>query len=157
MSRGLSSLMQQSLYAAETGEAFIILLTLSHDDMPAPVRVTSDEVTTVSNGESFVPFPFDIVLPNDIDSKSYRAKLTIDNIDRQIVQAVRSLTTAPSVLIQIVRAAAPDTVEAQFVDFKLTNVSYDAYRVEGHLTVEDFTAEPFPAALFSPGLFPGLF
>ena len=157
MSRILSSQMESSLYAAETGDAFIVLLTISHPDLAAPVCVTSDAVTTVSNGTSFVPFPFDLALPSDIDSKSYRAKLTIDNIDRSIVQAVRSLTSAPTVLIQIVRAAAPDTVEVQFVDFNLTNVTYDAYRVQGYLTVEDFTAEPFPSAIFSPGLFPGLF
>jgi hypothetical protein len=70
---------------------------------------------------------------------------------------VRSLSTAPTALIEIVRAASPDTVEAQFVDFKLTNVTYDALRVEGDLTLEDFTAEPFPSAIFSPSLFPGLF
>jgi hypothetical protein len=81
----------------------------------------------------------------------------IDNIDRRIVQAVRSLTSAPAVLIEIVRAADPDTVEARFVDFKLANVTYDAQVVEGDLTVEDFTAEPFPSASFSPSLFPGLF
>ena len=157
MSRALSDLMQQSLYTAETGDAFIILLTLSSAGLSAPVCVTSDAMTTVSNGVSFAPFPFDLTLPNDMDAKSYRAKLTIDNIDRTIVQAVRSLTTAPDVLIQIVRAATPDTVEVQFVDFSLTNVTYDAYRVQGDLTVEDFTAEPFPSAIFSPGLFPGLF
>jgi hypothetical protein len=157
MSRILSSTMQQSLFAPETADAFIVLLTINHASLPQPICVTSDEVITVSNGTSFVPFPFDLTLPNDLDSKSYRAKLVIDNIDRSIVQAVRALTTAPTVLIQIVRAAAPDVIEAQFVDFTLTNVTYDAYRVQGDLTVEDFTAEPFPAAIFSPGLFPVLF
>jgi hypothetical protein len=73
------------------------------------------------------------------------------------VQAVRSLTSAPALLIEIVRAADPDTVEARFADFRLTNVTYDAHLVQGDLTVEDFTTEPFPAAVFSPGLFPGLF
>ncbi|MBU6475064.1 MAG: DUF1833 family protein [Alphaproteobacteria bacterium] len=157
MSRSLSSLAQQSLFASETSDAFLVLLTLSHPDLPQPITVTSDAVPTVSNGTTFVPFPFDLALPNDLDAKSYRARLVIDNIDRQIVQAVRSVSTAPDMLIQIVRAAAPDTVEAQFIDFKLTNVVYDAYRIEGDLTVEDFTAEPYPAATFSPGLFPGLF
>ncbi len=157
MSRSLSSLALQSLYASETGDAFLVLLSLSHPDLPVPVTVTSDAVPTVSNGVTFVPFPFDLALPNDLDAKSYRARLVIDNIDRQIVAAVRSVTSAPDILIRIVRAATPDTVESQFIDFKLTNVIYDAYRIEGELTVEDFTAEPYPAATFSPGLFPGLF
>ena len=157
MSRLLSSPAQQALFAQETSDTFVVLLTIGHSSLPEPIRVTSDAVITVSNGVSFVPFPFDLALPNDLDSRSYRAKLVIDNVDRSIVQAVRSLTTPPTVLIQIVRAATPDVIEAQFVDFTLTNVTYDAWRVEGDLTVEDFTAEPFPGAIFSPGLFPGLF
>lgn len=157
MSRSISSATRQAFYAGETGETFLVLLTLSHAGMEAPIRVTSDAVTTVSRGNSFVPFPFDLILPDDEDNRAPRAKLVIDNVDRQIVQAVRGLSSAPTVLIEIIRAAAPDTVEAQFVDFRLTNVSYDAQRVEGVLTIEDFTAEPFPAATFSPGLFPGLF
>lgn len=157
MSRSVSSLTRQALYAAETDEVFLILLTLNHPDLSVPIRVTSDSVTTASRGHDFVAFPFDLILPDDQDNRSPRARLVIDNIDRQIVQAVRALTSAPTVLIEIIRAAAPDTVEAQFVDFKLTNVSYDAHRVEGNLTIEDFTAEPFPAASFSPSLFPGLF
>lgn len=157
MSRSVSGLTRQALNAAETGEAFLILLTLDHDDLSVPIRVTSDAVTTTSRGNDFVPFPFDLVLPDDLDDRSPRARLVIDNVDRQIVQAVRNLISAPNALIEIVRAAAPDTVEAQFVDFKLTRVSYDAHRVEGNLTIEDFTTEPFPAAVFSPGLFPALF
>jgi hypothetical protein len=157
MTRSVSDLTRQALYAPETAEAFLVLLTLDHADLAEPIRVTSDAVTTISRGDDFVPFPFELILPDDLDGAPPRARLAIDNIDRRIVQAVRTLSSAPTVMIEIIRAAAPDTVEAQFVDFKLTHVSYDAHRVEGSLTLEDFTAEPFPAAVFSPGLFPGLF
>lgn len=157
MSRTLSTAAQRALNAAETDETFIVLLTLDHDDLSDPIRVTSDTVATESRGQTFVPFPFDLTLPDDLEGRAARARLVIDNIDRQIVLAVRSLGSAPTILIEIVRAAAPDTVEAQFVDFRLTDVSYDAYRVEGTLSIEDFTAEPYPAAIFSPSQFPGLF
>jgi hypothetical protein len=157
VSRNLSSLTRQALYAAETGEIFLVLLTLSHAGLSAPIRVTSDAVTTLSRGNTFVSFPFDLVLPDDQENRAPRARLVIDNIDRQIVTAVRSLSTPLTALIEIVRAADPDVVEARFIDFKLTNVSYDAHKVEGDLTIEDFTSEPFPAASFSPSLFPGLF
>lgn len=157
MSRTVSGLTRQALYAAETGEAFLILLTISHPQLVAPIRVTSDGVDTSSRGNSFIAFPFELVLPDDQESKSPRARLIIDNIDRQIVSAVRSLTSSPNILIEIVRAAAPEVVEAQFIDFKLVNISYDSHVVQGDLTLEDFTAEPFPAGSFSPNLFPGLF
>ncbi len=157
MSRMVSSLTRQALYASETAEVFLILLTLNHESLSVPIRVTSDSIETTSRENTFVAFPFELVLPDDQDNASPRAKLVIDNIDRQIVQAIRTMSSAPKVLIEIVRAESPDTVEAQFVDFKLTDVFYDAHHVEGVLTIEDFTAEPFPAATFSPSLFPGLF
>lgn len=157
MSRSISLSARAALYAGETGEVFAILLTLSHPQLATPIRVTSDAVVTVSRGNDFVPFPFDLSLPDDDADTAPRARLTIDNIDRQVVRAVRQLSSAPYVLIEIVRAAEPDVVEARFEDFRLTDVSYDSQVVEGNLTVEDFTAEPFPAFMFSPGYFPGLF
>lgn len=149
--------MKQALNASQTDDVFLILLTISHASLSPSIRVSSDAVDTISNSNTFVAFPFDLSLPDDTDSASPRARLSIDNVDRQIVTAIRSISTAPSVLIQIVRAEAPNTIEASFADFKLTNISYDAHVVSGDLTVEDFTSEPFPAGKFTPSLFPGLF
>lgn len=157
MSRAPSLLARQALNASATADAFLILLTLSHAEMAAPIRVSSDAVDTVSRGETFVAFPFALTLPDDIDNQSPEARLTIDNIDRQIVQALRNIVSAPDVLIEIVRAATPDVIEARFQDFRLTNVTYDSQIVSGNLSIEDFTMEPYPAGTFSPGYFPGLF
>jgi len=157
MSRNISSITRQSLYSSESGDAFLILLTIDHMSMATPIRVSSDAVDTMSRGNNFISFPFDLTLPDDQDNAAPHARLVIDNIDRQIITAMRSISTAASVLIEIIRAADTDTVEAQFVDFKLTDISYDAQKIEGNLTIEDFTAEPFPAASFSPSLFPALF
>jgi hypothetical protein len=157
MSRTISSLTRQALYTGETAEAFLILLTLDHESLETPIRVSNDAVDTESRGATFVAFPFQLSLPDDSEGRSPRARLIIDNIDRQIVQAVRNLSSAPTVLMEIVRAADADTVEARFADFRLTNVSYDSQVVQGDLTIEDFTTEPFPANVFSPNAFPGLF
>lgn len=157
MSRALSNIARQALHAEGTEEAFLVLLTLSHADLAEPLRVTSDAVDTLSRGETFIAYPFELSLPDDDDSRVPRAKLAIDNVDRSIVLAVRSLSTAPVVLVEIVRASDPDTVEARFADFRLANVLYDAHLVQGDLSIEDFTTEPFPAHVFSPSLFPGLF
>lgn len=157
MSRSLTTIARQSLNAAESNDTFLVLLTLSHADLAEPLRVSSDGQDTLSRGNNFIAYPFELSLPSDEDNRAPRAHLTIDNVDRQIVQAVRTLTSAPTALIEIIRAADPDTVEAKFEDFKLTNVFYDAHTVEADLTIEDFTAEPYPAASFSPSLFPGIF
>lgn len=157
MSRPVSLSARRALNAAETDEVFIILITIAHPSMAEPIRVCSDSGAVESRGHLFAAYPFDLSLPDDGEGGSPRARLSIDNVDRAIVRSVRALDSAPTVLIEIVRAAEPDVVEAKFADFKLVNVRYDAQAVRGDLTVEDFTAEPYPALVFGPGDFPGLF
>ena len=157
MSRTLSGPSIAAINAQETGEAFLVLLTISHPDLAESICVNNGGADIVSNTTTFIAFPFDISLPDDADNVPTRAQLSMDNIDRRIVTAVRTLTSAPTVLIQLVRAADPDTVEIEWPDFKLTNVTYDAKVVQGDLTIEEFTTEPFPAATFSQAFFPGLF
>ena len=157
MSRTLSSAARAALYAEQTDEAFLVLLTLEHASMDEPIRVSSDAVATVSRGDSFVAYPFDLQLPDDADGRPPRARLTIDNVDRTIVLALRQLDSPPRLTIEIVRAADPDTVEASFAELQLLNVSYDAQTVTGELGIEDISAEPYPAHDFVPSLAPGLF
>lgn len=157
MSRNVSLTLKQAVFAPETDAVFIILLTIDHPNLAMPIRLTSDAVDTVSRGNTFIRFPFDLSLPDDGADRPPRARLTIDNVDRQIVQAIRSISSAPTVLMEIVRDADPNTVEASFPEFKMLEVGYDSLAVSFELNLEQFRAEPWPAALFTPGDFPGLF
>ena len=145
------------MYVESTGDCMALLLTLSHADFEADINFNTSGADITSNGVTYTAYPFDIILPNDEADRSPRAKLTIDNTDRRIVAAVRSLRSAPSATFSLVRASAPDVLEVTFPDFKLTNISYDMATVEGDLTLEEFTAEPYPGLLFTPSTFPGLF
>ncbi len=69
MAKTLSAAALAALYAEESGETLIILLTLTHPTWPTPIRVTSDSVDTSSRGLTFTAFPFDITLPNDDDQQ----------------------------------------------------------------------------------------
>ena len=157
MSRSVTLTTRQALYAQETGEAFLVLLTIDHPDLALPIRVSSDAVDTVSRGDTFLAFPFQLSLPDDTSNGPPRARLSIDNVDRTIVQTLRSIASAPTVLIEVVRGVEPDTVEAAFPDFELSNARYDVLTVQGDLTLESFLREPYPAAQFTPAGFPGLF
>jgi hypothetical protein len=157
VSRSVSLTARQALYAQETGEVFLVLLTIDHADLASPIRVSSDAVDTLSRGDTYVAFPFRLSLPEDGDDRPPRARLAIDNVDRTIVQSLRQIGSAPRVLIEVVRGADPDSIEAAFPDFELTDAHYDALTVQGDLTLESFLREPYPAALFTPADFPGLF
>jgi len=166
MVRPVSNALKQAVNAQETDKAFIILLTLEHEDLSAPIRVTQDSMQdlpisggrgVISRGNEFVALPFEIVLPDENEDQSPRAKLKIDNISREIVAAVRSITSPASAMLEIVLSQDPDVVEMQLLDFQLRNVTYDAFVVEGDLTVEQFDLEPFPAGRITPSRFPGVF
>lgn len=157
MSRTLTQATRQAVFASQTGEAFLCLVTIDHPELAQPVRVSSDAVDTASRGDTFTAMPFQIALPEDSDARPPRAKLKIDNVSRKIVETLRSISSAPTVLIELVRGADPDTVEASFPDFKLREGRYDVLTVEGDLDLEDYLTEPYPAGVFSPAHFRGLF
>ena len=157
MTRTVSGGSRSALFAPQSGDAFIVLLTFAHGDLAAPLRVCSNDQDVISRGDLFVAYPFDLTLPDDSEVRAPRARLVIDNVDRQIVATLRALASSPVLTLEVVRAAEPDVVEAVFHDFRLRNVRYDSQVVEADLTIEDFTAEPFPAGSFTPSQFPGIF
>lgn len=157
MSSSVSDTFKEAVFKQETSECFILLVTIDHDDLATPIRVTSDGTSTTSRSNLFVSYPFQIDLPIDSDDSPPISKLVIDNVDRVIVEAIRSISSPPSVLLEMVLASDVDTVELAWNDFELVNADYDELTVSGDLTQEKFLAEPYPYLKFTPGNFPGLF
>lgn len=164
----ISDNLRQVSYAQETDVAVIILLTLRTNDLPDAIRICSTPVEKfadlgenvygcTSNGQRYLFLPFNIVLPQDDKTGAVTAKLTIDNVNRQIVQYARETKSAINVDIQVILSNDLDAVELEFKDFKLTNVSYDAFTVSGDLSVDYLGLEPFPCGRFTPSGFPELF
>jgi hypothetical protein len=153
----LSSTAIQALFAAETDEVFVVLITISHPELSTLLRVCSDAINTTSRSNVFYAYPFDIALPSDEEGAPPQAQITIDNVSQEITNAIRAISSPADFLLEVVRAAAPDTVEVSWRNFKLRNIKGDAAQISGDLTVDDTTREPFPAYTFSPSEFPGLF
>ena len=148
---------KSAAFASETGEVFIALITIAHPNLTQPIRVSSDGVNTVSRGNTFLAFPFEYTPPTLAPNARPKAQLRIDNVEQQIMIEVRSIDSAPTVLFEVVLASSHDTVEVSFPDFELRKVEWDALVVDGELTFESYLDEPFPAVVFSPATFPGLF
>ena len=157
MTRALSSSSLKALYSQTSEEVFLVLLTFEHEDLESPIYITSETVETQSRGHTYLPFPFDLVLPDEVENRSPRARLTVENVSQEILKVVKALKTPAHITMEVIRAGDSDTVEAVFPAFKLTNVKYNALTLQGDLTIEDFTAEPYPATVFTPSAFPALF
>lgn len=159
MPRPLSSVAKQAIFAQQTGEVFVVLLELEHPNFAGIIRVCSNDLPIASRGNTYVPFPFEIILPDESEDSAPRVTLRIDNVDRRIVSELRSVVSTVPVTIRlfIVLASSPDTLEVGPMEFSLRDVEFTATTVEGTLLYEDVLNESFPADSFSPARFPALF
>jgi len=155
MSRDTSLTFRSAVFSSETDQAFIVLIDIEYDGNH--LRISSDGVDTISGGDTYTAYPFEVTLPSDVEAEISRGSIQIDNVDRAIVTAIRSVTTAPSITLEVVLASDPDTIEATFSGFKLTNVYYNDFIVSADIGIESFMHEPFPGGSFLPSTFPGVF
>jgi len=153
----ISDATRGNMFAEETDDGLLVLLTIDHEDLASPIRVVNNKVDVTSQNEMFIAFPFDFTLPtNDPDSPS-RAQLVIDNVSREILFTMRSISSAPTVKIQVVRMLDTDEIELSLPAMRMVNIRADFEKVIGDLVSEDLQLEPYPAYTFSPAYFPGLF
>ena len=134
----------------------LVLITISHPSLAEDIRVANNKVNITSNELEYIGFPFDIQLPDSKEDSQPNAKLTICNVSREIGQAIRLISTPPSVIITVVRQDTLDIIEGQFVGMRLNNVKYDMMTVTADLEFEDLTREEFPSLKFSPSVFKGI-
>ena len=166
MSRPVSNAFKTAIYAQQTSEVFIMLATISHPDFEDDICLANDPFEllpeagvrgVISRGKEYIYLPFNINLPAQDDTGVAKASLSIDNIDRQIVSAVRRASSALTITLEIVLASNVDVPEVTVQDFRLESVTYDALSVSGDISVEYYDLEPFPSRRFTPSDFPGLF
>lgn len=153
----VSDIARRSMFAEETSDGLLALLTIDHADLSTPIRVVHNKVDIVSRGNTFTAFPFDLILPTSSSDSPPKAQLTIDNVSREIGQAIRTVSSAPTVLIEVVRINDFDAVELSFPTLKMRNVRFDVSKVTGDIVSEDLQFEPYPVFTFSPAHFPGIF
>ena len=160
MSRNTSTTFREAVFAQQTGEAFIILITIDDDDLDEPIRVCSNSEAVVlarNGGETYVAYPFGFALPDDTDEKISSGTIVIDNVSANIGKGIRALTTPPTVTVEVVLASDVDTIEASFDNFELIDVQYDALTIQGNISIQNFMNEPYPGGIMGPANFPGIF
>jgi hypothetical protein len=152
--RTISSNARAALYAAQSDEVWLQLLTIEHDDIGAPIRLVDNTEPVTSRGDTYLSFPFMIALPA---SAQETVELTVDNVSRELIEEVRSIATPLSITLEVVTASDPDTVEAGPFEFQSRAVEYDVQAMRFTLAFEPLLSEPFPAYTYTPLDYPGLF
>ncbi|MEJ7807148.1 MAG: DUF1833 family protein [Telluria sp.] len=155
--RQLSGPAIRAVLSRETESVFVPLLKISHPDIQT-ILICGDTAQVVRSDGTYLPFPFEFVLPPDADGELPRAGLRIDNVTKEIVKAIRTLTGRPKVTFLLVLADSPEVVEYGPAEFLLGSAEWDALQIMGTLAYqEDLFLQQIPGQTYTPASSPGLF
>lgn len=165
----LSAAALQAMFSPDADDDLICLLTFTGTGISPPIRLAdgftgrisedSEEIVygVTSRSNDYIYLPLQISLPTEEQTAVPRCTLTIHDVTRYLTPVIRSISTPPSVTLELVLKSTPDVVEASFPGFLMGGITYNADTVTADLTVETLVTEPFPAGTFVPSSFPGLF
>ena len=169
MSRSVSATARTAMYSQNTDEVFVLMLEIENESDPDdPIRVALNSVNvasklTIDGTDTYDPAVtfaggfFSIEVPEEAGENISTVRMSIDNVDRAIVQAIRNASRPPTVKLWIVLMSTPNTVEVGPYYMVLEGATYDATTVTGELSFEDVTNRRFPQHEFTPHRAPGLF
>lgn len=156
--RQLSQAALQALLAQDTAEVFIPILKITHPDLTAPILLAYNTETVHRADGDYLPYPFQINIPESSDNEAPTVNLTVDNTDLSVNDAIRSLVGMPTVEFSVVLASSPDTVEIGPYEMSLQNAQANAQTITGTLGFEqDMFSQSVPAQTYIPTNSPGLF
>lgn len=147
-----------SLVQRVTDEIWIVLLTMTIDGVVYRVVAgTNDQI--VSNGETFEPYSFDVVLPADSLESIEQVTLVIDNVDRIFMDALRAAQEPLEFNIQIALLSQPDIIELELEQLTTQQVEFDQFQIRATLLLNDIWNQKFPGVgeSYDPIQYPRLF
>lgn len=163
----LSLTCRAAMYAESTDEVAVWLVTITHPDLAAPVRLSTDPTArlsddpltygTVSRGDAYLFAAAHLVLPDDEEGVPPSGTLVFADVGPDAVALIRSIATAPSITIELVLASAPDHVERRWSGLKVPSADYDATGVSLAFSREVMLSQPWPRGRMTKQRFPGLY
>lgn len=166
MPRTISTDLRDAVEASRSSEIVMFFVTISHDLLEVPIRVNSDLVDYVWNGNTYYGCGFTINLLSD-DEQVPRADVAIENVDERIGQGIIALPDSPSIQIDLLLRSDFDSSvprqpigspssELTVADLGLRNVKCDALQITAEIYGTDLTAEPWPTIRSTPNRLPAL-
>lgn len=136
----------------------LVLLELTAPSMGATLRLVNDSQDWISNGESYVGFPFRFKLPDDTAGQAPRAVLEIDNVGRDMTADLEGLQPNEilTATIRIVDRDDPDDVFQTMV-LPVYGVSVNQQVATAHLGVDYIMRQAAVTLRANPYTLPGIF
>lgn len=158
MAKNYSAQYKSTLAEVNAAEAPMILLEIDHPDLDEPIRVVNDTQDLTSNGNLYIGFPFRCVLPDDFENQLPKARLSIDNVGRDLMYWIETTgggQGSTATFKQILRSN-PNLIEWS-ITMSLFNVHVTMQEISAELGFENLFGKPAITFKYRPDNSPGLF
>lgn len=152
-----------AMTAPETAEVMLNLLTIKYDGDPI-LRVVDDKQQITSNGNTFIPCGFTVLLPDQTSDGNKTCRLQIDNADISIYReiksaAINSINQKKKITcdVTVIMASEPDNYIEGPLTFALRNINATVQSITGELYDLYMSDRKFSALTYNPEDFPGMF
>lgn len=157
MTRDLPAAVTQDLLGPQQS-IVLVLVEIVHDELPSPLRYTSDIVSTTYNTNVYHSVPFQWVLPEVGDDGIAQATLEIANIDQTLIRTLRTLSSRGTCWIGYFVTSDMTTPFMEVSGLRVTGFSVsDPSRLQIILSGRQLGLERHCAVIMNGSQYPGLF
>jgi hypothetical protein len=171
MPRSLQATFRADFESQNAQNTVLVFLRFYSQYFATPIYVVNDVVNYTYSGNIWIGFPFQIEFLEDAD-KPPRGKITIQNVDTTIGEALRTLQFAPSMDVLVfseqdwgpldlgTNSRLPigtPTIEYQALFLQLWDLAVNAQTVEATFGLPDVSQELWPQTRCTQNFTPGLF
>lgn len=157
MPNSLSPELLAQIFAQESDDPFLTLITLTHDTFAQDIRLVNNSRDIVSRGDTYRAFPVKIRLPVDDGETARNFTMEFDNASLELIEEVRSVTTQIKVKLEMILASLPDVVQMEQPELSIVSLSYNARSIRANVVLDNFLSTEVTSEKYGPGNFPGLF
>ena len=157
-----------SLEREASPDALLAFLTVTHPRLVEPIRLVSDVFDYLRGGQQFIGLPFNFTAVTD-EEGGPTTQLTVQNVDRRIGEALRSMPDRAIVQVEVLSSADFDLSKDPREEigsaspiyamrhFQLIDVTASVTEITGTLMLRDYSQEPWPGRSATQSVCPGLF
>ncbi|MCA0963276.1 hypothetical protein [Salipiger bermudensis] len=175
MSRVLSLNARAQQDAAFADDLPVVLLEVSHPDLDAPVRLSSDNADLISQSaeaqirgtrsswrganqenEFFLWVPMGLEMPGDEDDVPAQMRIVIDLFDATLPALLRSFETRAKANAAVVMASTPNLVEQAWLGLEVVTARFGS-QIAVQMSREPIEDEGAPMHVVGKHRFPGLY
>ena len=146
------------LNATSADEPLLELIEITHPDLAAPARFVNDTVEITSNGALFNATSFRLTRPDDVDQQTPTARLSVDNVGRELTQWLEVSNGGKGARCRILAVLRSDPDVHQFdMTLDLSGISINNMEVSSTLGFQNTLMQPAVAVRYDTITAPGMF